>query len=67
MFRTRKRLVILLIASTLAIGAGVAASGIARMATDGADASEARTSELQQPVPESLMPPIAPWSSTHRM
>jgi hypothetical protein len=67
MTKARKRLIILLIASTLAIGAGVAASGVVGLTAAGGEASETRTSELQQPVPESLMPPIAPWSCTHRM
>jgi hypothetical protein len=59
-----KRLITLLVASTLAIGAGLAASQMAGMT---ADDTEAEESEIQQPVPEALMPPIAPWAGRYGM
>lgn len=67
MFKTRKRLITLLIASTLAIGAGVAASDIAGLTTNDAKTEAAETSEIQQPVPEALLPPVAAGGGSYRM
>ena len=67
MFKARKRFIILLIASALASGAGFAASEIAGLTTDTANTEAAGTSEIQQPVPEALLPPIAPGGGSYRM
>ena len=67
MFKARKRLVTLVIATVVAIGAGVAASGIGGPANDDATTEAARTSEIQQPVPESLLPPVAAGGGSYRM
>ena len=67
MFKARKRLITLLIASMLAIGAGVAASDIAGLTNHDATAEAVRTSEMQQPVPESLLPPVAAGGGSYRM
>lgn len=64
MFRARKRLITVLIASTLAIGAGFAASDIAGMTADDPDTGQ---SEVLVPVPEALLPPIGPWAAPFRM
>lgn len=64
MFKARKRLITLLIASSLAIGAGFAASAITGLTADDPDANQ---SEIQQPVPEALLPPIMPGSGAYRM
>jgi len=63
----RKRLIALLIASTFAIGAGFAATEIAGVTAANATAEEARTSAIPQPVPEALLPPIAPGGGSYRM
>jgi hypothetical protein len=64
MFRARKRLITLLIASTFAIAAGVAASDIAGLT---ADDTHTHQSEIQQPAPEALLPPITPGNGAYRM
>jgi len=64
MFKARKRLITLLIASTLAVGAGFAASDIAGLTTDDPNVNQ---SEIQQPVPEALLPPIMPGNGAYRM
>ena len=67
MIRARKRLITLLIAGTLAIATGVAAIELAGLNGNETEAEAAGPTETQQPVPEALMPPIAPWVSTYGM
>ena len=67
MIRASKRLITLLIAGTLAIAAGVAASELAGRTAEDAIGEAAGTTEIQQPMPEALMPPIAPWVTTYGM
>jgi len=64
MFRAKRRLITVLIASTLAIGAGFAASDIAGLTSDDPDSSQ---SEVLLPVPEALLPPVGPWAAPFRM
>jgi len=64
MFKARKRLITVLIASTLAIGAGFAASDISGMTADDPDTVQ---SEVLVPVSEALLPPIMPGSGAYRM
>ena len=67
MFKARKRFIVLLIASALAASAGFAASEIAGLTTDKANTDATRTSEVQQPVPEALLPPVAVGPASYRM
>ena len=64
MFRARKRLITILIASTLAVGAGFAASAITGLTANDPNQNQ---SEIQQPVPEALLPPIMPGGGAYRM
>jgi hypothetical protein len=65
MFRARRRLIVLLIASMIGIGAGVAASGIAARSPESATAQEA--GGVVEPAWEALVPPVAPVGDSYRM
>jgi hypothetical protein len=66
MFEPRKRLMVVLVAAAVAVGAGFTASKITGVTTNEAHADRA-ISEVQQPVPEALLPPVAPVSAGYRM
>jgi hypothetical protein len=66
MFKARRRLIVALIAVALGVSAGVASGFAVRHAGD-ASSEEARSSEVQGPVWEALVPPVAPTGGWPRM
>jgi hypothetical protein len=67
MFVKEERIIALIIAWALVIGVAVASWGMAGFLADEAKAERAASTEIQQPVPEALLPPVTPGGGSYRM